>query len=119
MCNYLLRVSNVHISLCQASEWGISGLQGTFPRARRRLPTDMYKRRLVLKNIIFIHNLQTEVMGWNQIKTVFDPEYECASANIISGLKSTKQTTKRNMEMVNSKYTYIFLSDVFFLTKTN
>jgi hypothetical protein len=28
---YLIRLSNVYVSLCQASEWGMRGLQGTFP----------------------------------------------------------------------------------------
>ena len=28
---YLLQISNVHTSLHQASEWGMRGLQGTFP----------------------------------------------------------------------------------------
>ncbi len=30
--NYLLRISNVHTSLRQGSEWGMRGMQGTFPR---------------------------------------------------------------------------------------
>jgi hypothetical protein len=30
VCNYLLRISNVHTSLQQASEWGICGMQGFF-----------------------------------------------------------------------------------------
>ena len=29
--NYLLQISNVHTSLQQASEWGMRGMQGTFP----------------------------------------------------------------------------------------
>jgi hypothetical protein len=29
--NYLLRICNVHTSLRQASEWGMRGMQGTFP----------------------------------------------------------------------------------------
>ena len=28
---YLLCLSNIYVSLCQASEWGMRGLQGTFP----------------------------------------------------------------------------------------
>jgi len=35
---YLLRLSNVYVSLRQASEWGMRGLQGTFPRCKKRLP---------------------------------------------------------------------------------
>jgi hypothetical protein len=29
--DYLLRISNVHTLLRQASKWGMHGLQGTFP----------------------------------------------------------------------------------------
>ena len=74
--DYLLKISNIHTSLRQASEWGMRGLQGTFPRLKRRLPSDNTKRRLVLEAIVFVHNLRTGIVGKNQIKTVFDPEYE-------------------------------------------
>ena len=76
MHNYLLHVSNVYTSLCQASEWGMRGMQGTFPRCKKRLPSDSLNRRLVLESIVLIHNFRTELVGSNQIKTVFDPEYE-------------------------------------------
>ena len=74
---YLLNISNVHTSLRQASEWGMHGLQGTLPHCKKRLPTDARWCRIVLENIVFIHNFHMEVVGFNQIKTVFDPEYEC------------------------------------------
>jgi hypothetical protein len=74
--DYLLKISNVHTSLRQASEWGMRGLQGTFPRLRRRLPSDDNKRKKVLELIVYVHNLRTAIVGKNQIKTVFDPEYE-------------------------------------------
>ena len=76
MREYVLRVSNVHTSLHQASEWGMRGMQGSFPRCKKRLPTESRKRRIVLESIILIHNFRTELVGSNQIKTVFDPEYE-------------------------------------------
>ena len=74
--DHMLRMSNVYTSLRQASEWGMRGLQGTFPRCKKRLPSDSNKRRLVLENIIFVHNFRTHLVGLNQIQTVFDPEYE-------------------------------------------
>jgi hypothetical protein len=37
--NYLLRISNVHTLLWQASEWGMRGMQGTFLRCKKRLPS--------------------------------------------------------------------------------
>ena len=30
----------------------------------------------MLESIVLIHNFHTELVGLNQIKTVFDPEYE-------------------------------------------
>ena len=76
MQQYLLKVSNVYVSLCQASEWGMRGLQGTFPRFKKRRPGNAFKRSLVIKSIVFIHNFRTEIVGLNQIRTIFDPEYE-------------------------------------------
>jgi hypothetical protein len=35
---YLIKISNVYVSLRHASEWGMRGLQGTFPRFKKRLP---------------------------------------------------------------------------------
>ena len=74
--DYLLKISNIYTSLRQASEWGMRGLQGTFPRLKSRLPSDKTKQQLVLEAIVFIHNLRTDIVGMNQIKTVFFPEYE-------------------------------------------
>jgi hypothetical protein len=54
--NYLLLISNVHTSLRQASEWGMRGLQGTFPRCKKRLPSDPALRCLVIEAIVLIHN---------------------------------------------------------------
>ena len=72
----MVRVSNVYTSLRQASEWGMRGLQGSFPRFKKRLPSNSRLRRLVIESIVLIHNFRTELVGCNQIKTVFDPEYE-------------------------------------------
>jgi hypothetical protein len=75
--NYLLKISNVHTSLRQASEWGMRGLQGTFHRWKKCLPSNHYQRQLVFEAIVLIHNYRTESVGFNQINTVFDPEYVC------------------------------------------
>ena len=54
--DYLLLISNVHMSLWQASEWGMHGLQGTFPHCKKNLPSDPAFRRLVIKAILIVHN---------------------------------------------------------------
>jgi hypothetical protein len=63
MRDQLLKRSNVYTSLRQASEWGMRGLQGSFPRCRKRLPTENYQRRKILEAIVFIHNFWTEIVG--------------------------------------------------------
>ena len=73
---YMLRVSNVYTSLRQASEWGMRGLQGSFPHCKNCLPGNFRVRRLVIESIVLIHNFCTDIVGSNQITTVFDPEYE-------------------------------------------
>ena len=72
----MLALSNDYTSLRQASEWGMRGLQGTFPRLKKHLPSDKDKRWLVIECIIFVNNFRTSIIGQNQIATVFDPEYE-------------------------------------------
>ena len=52
------------------------GLQGTFPRFKKRLPSNPAKGKLVIQSIVLVHNFRTEIVGLNQIRTVFDPEYE-------------------------------------------
>jgi hypothetical protein len=54
--DYLLLISNVHTSLRQASEWGMRGLHGAFPRCKKRLPCDHALCRLVIKSIVLVHN---------------------------------------------------------------
>ncbi len=73
--NYLLKISNVHTLLRQPSKWGMRGLQDTFPRWKKCLPSHHHQRRLVLEAIVLIHNYRMELVGFNQINTVFDPEY--------------------------------------------
>ena len=61
--DYLLCLIDVYISLWQASECGMHGLQGTFLRCKKHLPSDNYKRGLVMESIVVIHNFHTELMG--------------------------------------------------------
>ena len=51
-------------------------LQGTFTRMKSRLTSIKRKRKLILSVIILLHNFRTEVVGLNQIATVFNVEYE-------------------------------------------
>jgi len=73
--DYLLCISNVHTLLRQASEWGMRAMQGTFPRCKKRLPSNSAIRCLVIETIVIVHNFLSDYVGCNQIKMVFDLEY--------------------------------------------
>jgi hypothetical protein len=62
------------LSLRQASEWGMRGLQGTFPHCKKCLPGDSALRCLVIEAIVLVHNVRTDYVGHSQIQTVFGPE---------------------------------------------
>jgi hypothetical protein len=71
MHNYLFCNSSPHTSLQQASEWGMRGMQGTFPRCKKCLPSDLALCCLVTKAIVLVHNFGTDYVGYSQIQTVF------------------------------------------------
>ena len=52
------------------------GLQGSFLHCKNPLPSNFRVRRLVIESIVLIHNFCTDIVGSNQITTMFDPEYE-------------------------------------------
>jgi hypothetical protein len=52
------------------------GLQGSFPKCKKHIPSQNDKIRLVLEGILLIHNYHMEIVGSNKIKPVFNPEYE-------------------------------------------
>ena len=73
----VIRQYNKYVSLRQSSEWGMRALQGTFIGMKSRLPANKRKRKLILTVIILLHNFRTDVVGLNQIATVFNVEYDC------------------------------------------
>ena len=61
----------------ETGKWmGMWCLQGTILRNKRRLPSDKLKRKHIIESIVLVHNYRSHFVGLNQIKTVFDPEYE-------------------------------------------
>jgi hypothetical protein len=59
------------------AEWGMRGLQGSFPRLKDRI---MYEergeRRLILELVVLLYNFRASVVGMNQIQSVFMPWLE-------------------------------------------
>jgi hypothetical protein len=72
----LMRQTHRYVSLRQAVEWGMRALQATYTRLKSVLTQDHNRRRLLLHGIFLMHNYRTNLIGINQIRTVFEPEYE-------------------------------------------
>ena len=59
------------VSLRQAAEWGMRGLEGTFGRLKTRLSSNHLKRKLIILSCLYLHNFRVHNMGINQVNAVF------------------------------------------------
>jgi hypothetical protein len=65
------------LSLQQTAEWGNRGLQGLFGRLRVPLPiANAEQRGNLLETCVRAHNLRTNRVGFNQIRTVYMPQWQ-------------------------------------------
>lgn len=61
-------------SMRQASEWGMRGLQGSFPRLKDRfIYEERGDRKLMLEMIPRLYNFRTRTVGISQIQSVYMP----------------------------------------------
>jgi DDE superfamily endonuclease len=65
----------------QLSEWGMCGLQSSFPRLKDHLLyEERGERRIILEMIVLLYNYHASTIGINQIQSLFMPHLE-RSAN--------------------------------------
>ena len=58
----------------QLSEWGMRGLQGSFPRLKDRIKyEERGERKLILQMIVLLYNFRASTVGQNQISSSFMP----------------------------------------------
>lgn len=61
-------------SMRQAAEWGMRGLQSSFPRLCDRMVFETRgERRISIKMMILVYNLRARMVGINQIKNFYMP----------------------------------------------
>jgi hypothetical protein len=73
-------------SVSQMSEWGMRGLQGSFPRIKDRLQyEERGERRIILLLLALLYNFRAETVGQNQIQSTFMPFLKLVVANFIVG----------------------------------
>jgi len=59
-------------SMRQAAEWGMRGLQASFPRLKDRFVyEERGERRITMKMITLIYNMRARMVGINQIRNVY------------------------------------------------
>ena len=79
--------SEVHrqaTSVRQLSEWGMRGLQGSFPRLKDRLPyEERGERKLILEMIVLLYNYRASTVGMNQIQSTYMPHLRRSANSII------------------------------------
>ena len=73
---WVIHLSNKYVSLRQSSEWGMRALQGSFTRLKTRLPSDSVYRQYIIEACVLLHNYRTNMVGLNQIASLFNLEYE-------------------------------------------
>ena len=61
----------------QFSEWGMRGLQGSFPRITERLHYELLgERKYIVMSMILLYNWRASTVGQNQIRTVYMPNLD-------------------------------------------
>jgi len=64
-------------SLRQLSEWGMRGLQASFPRLKDRLTyEEVGERKIIMALIVLLYNFRASTVGQNQIASTFMPWLE-------------------------------------------
>ena len=61
----------------QLSEWGMRGLQGSFPRLKDRIRCEERgERRIIIQLVVYLCNFRASTVGMNQIANTYMPHLE-------------------------------------------
>jgi hypothetical protein len=72
-----LEIKRAATSMRQSAEWGMRGVQSSFPRLKDTLPYEEYgERRIILTSLFLLFNLRARLVGINQITSVYYPALE-------------------------------------------
>ena len=72
-------------SVRQLSEWGMRGLQGSFPRLKDRIPWEEHgERKLLMQLVIYLYNFRTETVGLNQTASVYQKSLDSTANEMIT-----------------------------------
>jgi hypothetical protein len=73
-------------SVRQLSEWGMRGLQGSFPRLKDHfIYEENGERKLAIHSIVLLYNFRASTVGLNQIQSSFMPFLERSANDYMLG----------------------------------
>ena len=73
----LLTVAREATSLRQMEEWGMRGIQGSFPRLKDKIIfEERGERQIIIQLIARLYNFRSNTVGINQLKSVYMPNLE-------------------------------------------
>lgn len=69
-----LAIKRAATSMRQSAEWGMRGVQSSFPRLKDTLTYEEYgERRMIFTCLFLLYNCRARLVGINQIRTVYLP----------------------------------------------
>ena len=76
VCSIVVRSRSTQIArLRAASEWGNAGLKNAWARLDAKLSSDSAKRARLIKICALLYNFRTALIGRNEIRTAFSPDW--------------------------------------------
>jgi len=83
--NQRISVNRDATSVRQMSEWGMRGLQGSFPRLKDRIRwEERGERKFMLQLVIFLYNFRSECVGFNQIASAYLPHLKGTADELVN-----------------------------------
>jgi hypothetical protein len=71
----------------QMSEWGMRGLQASFPRLKDRIIYEENgEQRLIMELFVYLYNYWAAVVGMNQIQSVYMPWLRQSANNFLGAI---------------------------------
>ena len=70
----------------QSAEWGVGAVQSSFPRLKdTMLYEERGERRYIFSSLFLLYNLRARLVGINQIRNVYMPNFRTHDANVEFG----------------------------------
>ena len=78
-----IAVKRAATSMRQSAEWGVGAVQSSFPRLKDTMKyEEQGERRYIFTCLFLLYNLRARLVGINQIRNVYMPNFNAHDANV-------------------------------------